>query len=112
MAENDRPQEIVAILFDLPSRIAFGVILTELVLKVIDQFVNLLLLPAVLPLKVVDRILHAFEQFANGFCRASNIAHHELSVSTSISSSSPSVSFSSASISARISSSERSGCGL
>src|SRR5258708_5551615 len=66
IADDDRAQKIVSVVGDGAALVAFLVALKELVGKVIDQFGNLLLLPLVFALIVVNRVLVAGKELSNG----------------------------------------------
>lgn len=110
LADDDETEEVVRVVGDLAARVGWLVLLQELVAEVVKQLVDLLLVPLVLALVVVDRVLHALEQLADRLGLAEDLSH--VAATFSRPSSSPSASRSTARISALISSRVRSGCGL
>src|SRR5258708_40376507 len=66
VADDDRPEKIVSVLRDGAALVAFLVALKELVSKIVDEFGDLLLLPLIFPLIVVDRILVASKELGWG----------------------------------------------
>jgi hypothetical protein len=65
VADDDRPQEVVAVVRDGAALVAFLVALEEFIGEVLDEFGDLLLLPFVLALIIVDRILVAREELSD-----------------------------------------------
>ncbi|OPZ47637.1 MAG: hypothetical protein BWY92_01736 [Firmicutes bacterium ADurb.BinA052] len=112
VAYDYRAQEVVGVLFD-SAPFMFGlIVLQELRRQVLDEFHDLLTLPLVLALVVVNRVLHSPEQLVYSPCFSLYLSHLSSSTSTRIWAKSPLVSFSSASMSARISARVRRGLGL
>src|SRR6266699_414570 len=110
VTDDDGTKKVMAIVLDGGALILRLVTIEELFREVVDQFGNLFALPAVLTLVIVDGELGATQESADILGKAPDLLHR--ASPPMISPSNPSVSFSSARMSARISSSVRSGCGL
>ena len=74
VADDDRAEEVVAVVGHGAALVAFLVALQELGGEVVDQLRDLLLLPLVLALVVVDRVLAAGKQLADGAALAVDLA--------------------------------------
>ena len=74
VADDDRAEEVVAVLGDRAALVALLVAVQELAPQVVEQLRDLLLLPLVLALVVVDRVLAAGEQLADGAPLAVDLA--------------------------------------
>ena len=74
VADDDRAEEVVAVVGHRAALVAFLVALQELGREVVDQLRDLLLLPLVLALVVVDRVLAAGEKLADGAAFAVDLA--------------------------------------
>jgi hypothetical protein len=123
LAENDRTEEVVPVFGDRVTLLAGFVVFEEFAAQIVDELDELFSLPFVFSLVAVNGVAAVVEQFPEGaalpvYVAALNIgvgfsAHGWTSAFTPMTASSrPSASFSTARMSARISSSVRSGCGL
>ena len=101
LADDDGAEEVVRIILHLLPLVTGLVVLEELPAQVVKQLLDLLGLPLVLPLVVIDGVLHSLQEFADGLGFAEDFSHAVAPFV--ISSSSPSVSSSSARMSALIS---------
>jgi hypothetical protein len=76
LADDDRAQEVVGIVCNLPPFVVGLILLQEFGTQVVDQLVELFVLPFVLALVVVNRVFHTLEQLADGLCLAQDLPHY------------------------------------
>src|SRR5437660_11363307 len=61
LADDERPEIIIVVVLTLGARIALFVFIQERIGEVGDQLFNVLLLPIVFPLEIIDRVFLVFE---------------------------------------------------